>query len=154
MANSKWYCLVFRQDLLPLLNMVWMKSIFIFTGANAMLSWGLYVSANVNASSIVVDILHFCALDLNALLQVTVLCMLGLNLKSNMQGTDGHICGIWIGIVSTHCFQLTSCIWSFHYSSLNTTDNTYMSNVPTWPTQQIHALLQYYIFKYNSEYCK
>jgi len=59
--------------------MVWMKSIFIFTGVNAMLSWGLYVSANVHASSIVVDILHFCALDLTALLQeVTVLCMLGL----------------------------------------------------------------------------
>jgi len=34
-----------------------MKSIFIFTGVNAVLSWGLYASANVHASSIVVDIL-------------------------------------------------------------------------------------------------
>jgi hypothetical protein len=39
------------------LNMVWMKSLFIFEGVNVMLSWELYVSLNVPASSIVVDIL-------------------------------------------------------------------------------------------------
>jgi hypothetical protein len=76
-------------------------------------------------------------------------CAVSRSLKSNMQGTDGHIWSIGIAFVNTHCFQLTSSMWSFHYSSLNTTDSTHMSNVPTWPTQQIHALLHYYIFTYN-----
>jgi len=48
-----------------------------------------------------------------------------------MQGTDGYICSIRTDIVSTHCFQLMSIKWSFHYSSLNTTDSTHVHDVPT-----------------------
>jgi hypothetical protein len=75
------------------LYMVWMKSIFIFEGVSAMLCWELCVPTNVHACCIVVvDVLHFCALDLTLLFQeVTVVCTLYCNSpKSNRQETDGH----------------------------------------------------------------